>query len=60
VEGEPGGRVRFRCVVPIDGQPAVAQQFEAEGPTLEEAAAATLLRIVLWRATEVAAETPVP
>jgi hypothetical protein len=52
VEGEPGGRVRFRCAIPLAGERAVAQQFEAEADDLPAAAQAALNRITLWRATE--------
>ncbi len=52
IEGEPGGAVRFRCVVPLAGRGAVAQQFEAEADDVLVAAEAALRRIDLWRATE--------
>jgi hypothetical protein len=55
VEGEFGGPVTFRCVVPMIGDRAVSQHFEAEGDDLITAARVTLRRIALWRATE---ETP--
>jgi hypothetical protein len=53
IEGEPEGSVRFRCVVPLVGQRAVAQQFEGEGDDAPHAADAALIRVALWRATEV-------
>lgn len=53
VEGEFGGPVIFRCVVPMIGDRAVSQHFEAEGDDLISAARVTLRRIALWRATEV-------
>lgn len=52
IEGEPAGAVRFRCVVPLAGGGAVAQQFEAEADDIPTAAEAALRRIDLWRATE--------
>ena len=50
VEGEFGGTIRFRCVVPTAGERAVSQHFEAEGDDLAEAARDALRRIALWRA----------
>ena len=50
VEGELGGTIRFRCVVPTAGERAVSQHFEAEGDDLAEAARDALRRIALWRA----------
>jgi hypothetical protein len=58
-EGEPGGRVRFRCVIPLAGRHAVGQQFEAEGDDEIEAAQMALRRITLWRATDTPS-MPVP
>lgn len=52
IEGEPGGRVRFHCLIPLAGKRAVAQQFEAEGDDELQAASAALRRVALWRATE--------
>lgn len=52
VEGEPLGMVRFRCVIPLAGERAVGQQFEAEGDDELQAAEAVLRRIALWKATE--------
>jgi hypothetical protein len=52
IEGEPGGRVRFHCIIPLAGRRAVAQQFEAEGDDEIQAAEAALRRVALWRATE--------
>lgn len=52
IEGEPNGRVRFHCVIPLAGRRAVAQQFEAEGDDDLQAAEAALRRVALWRATE--------
>ena len=52
VEGEPAGRVRFHCLIPLAGRRAVAQQFEADGDDEFQAAEAALRRVMLWRATE--------
>jgi hypothetical protein len=52
MEGEPGGRVVFSCLIPLAGRQAVSQRFEAEGDDLVQAARATLRRIALWRATQ--------
>jgi hypothetical protein len=52
LEGEPDGLVQFRCVIPLAGQRAVGQQFEAEGADELQAADAALRRVALWRATE--------
>jgi hypothetical protein len=54
VDGEPGGRSRFRCLIPLAGRRAVAQQFEGEGDDDFQAAEAALRRVALWRATEMA------
>jgi hypothetical protein len=52
IEGEPGGKVRFHCLIPLAGRRAVGQQFEAEGNDEIQAAQAALKRVALWRATE--------
>ncbi len=52
IEGEPAGRVRFHCVIPLAGRRAVSQQFEAEGDDDLQAARAALKRVALWKATE--------
>jgi hypothetical protein len=52
VEGEPAGRVRFHCVIPLAGRRAVGQHFEAEGDDELQAARAALRRVALWRAAE--------
>jgi hypothetical protein len=52
IEGEPTGRVRIRCVVPLAGETAVGQQFEAEADTEAHAAELALRRITLWHAAE--------
>lgn len=57
-EGEPGGRVRFYCVIPLAGRRAVSQHFEAEGDDDLEAARAALRRVALWRATEAGGNNP--
>jgi hypothetical protein len=52
IEGELGGNVRLRCLIPLAGQRAVGQQFEAEGASESLAAEGVLRRIALWKATE--------
>ncbi len=52
IEGEPGGRVRFHCLIPVAGSRAVAQHFEAEADDELQAAEVALRRVTLWRATE--------
>ena len=52
VEGEPGGKVVFSCLIPIAGRQAITQRFEAEGDDLTQATRATLRRITLWRAAQ--------
>ncbi len=52
IEGDPAGRVRFHCVIPLAGRRAVSQQFEAEGDDDLQAARAALKRVALWKATE--------
>jgi hypothetical protein len=52
IEGEPEGRVRFSCVIPLAGRRAVSQHFEGEGSDELEAAQTALRRVALWRATE--------
>jgi hypothetical protein len=51
IDGEPGGRVVFSCLIPLAGRQAVAYRFEAEGEDVIHAAQAALRRIALWRAT---------
>jgi hypothetical protein len=60
IEGEPGGRAHFRCVIPLAGRRAVGQQFEAEGDDALEAADSALRRVTLWRATEPTSTSPSP
>jgi len=52
IDGEPNGRVRFHCVIPLAGRHAVGQHFEAEADDELQAARAALRRIALWRASE--------
>jgi hypothetical protein len=52
LEGEPGGRVVFSCLIPLAGRQAVSQRFEAEGDDVVSAALAALRRVSLWRAAE--------
>jgi len=56
IEGVPGGDVRFRCLVPVVGEGAVSQHFEAEAPTTAEAVEAALRRIQLWKTSLEAAQ----
>jgi hypothetical protein len=56
IEGEPGGRARFYCVIPLAGRHAVGQHFEAEGDDELQAAQVALRRVALW----LAAEAPKP
>lgn len=56
IEGEPGGRVVFVCLIPLAGKQAVSQRFEAEGDDEFQAARAALRRINLWRAAQGHAE----
>jgi hypothetical protein len=58
IEGEPGGRVQFYCLIPLAGRRAVGQQFEAEGDDEIEAAQTALRRVALWRATAPPAAPP--
>lgn len=58
IEGEPAGRVRFHCVIPLAGRRAVGQHFEAEGDDDLQAARAALKRVALWKATEAGAAAP--
>jgi hypothetical protein len=51
IEGETDGRVRFSCVIPVDGLKAVGHHFEAEGEDEYQAAEAALRRVTLWKAT---------
>ena len=51
LEAETDGRVRFRCVIPVDGLKAVGHHFEAEGDDEPQAIEAALKRIALWKAT---------
>ena len=51
IEGEPGGRVVFWCLIPLAGRQAVSQRFEGEGDDECHAAQAAIRRIALWRAT---------
>ena len=52
MDGEPGSRVVFSCLIPLAGRQAVSQRFEAEGDDMVHAAQAALRRIALWRATQ--------
>ena len=50
IDGQPGGRVNFSCLIPLAGRQAVSQRFEAEGDDDFQAAQAAMRRIALWRA----------
>ncbi len=50
IDGQPGGRVIFSCLIPLAGRQAVSQRFEAEGDDDFQAAQAAMRRIALWRA----------
>ena len=52
VDGDPGGRILFSCLIPLAGRQAVSQRFEAEGDDVVGAAQAALRRVALWRATQ--------
>jgi hypothetical protein len=52
MDGEPGSRVVFSCLIPLAGRQAVSQRFEAEGDDMVHAAQAALRRVALWRATQ--------
>jgi hypothetical protein len=52
MEAEIDGRVRFSCIIPVDGLRAIGHQFEAEGDDEYQAAEAAIRRITLWQATE--------
>ena len=58
VDAELEGRVRFSCVIPVDGLRAVGHHFEADGDDIFQAVDATIRRITLWRATEPARADP--
>lgn len=47
IEGEPGGRVVFWCLIPLAGRQAVSQRFEGEGEDEFYAAQAALRRMAL-------------
>jgi hypothetical protein len=52
IEGQPGGRVVFSCLIPVAGRQAVAERFEAEGEDGLRAVQAGLRRVALWRAAQ--------
>jgi hypothetical protein len=60
IEGEPSGRVIFACLIPLAGQQAVTQRFEANGENVIQAAHAALHRVILWQATELPQNCEVP
>lgn len=56
VEVDLDGKTHFSCVIPVAGQRAVGQHFEADGDDEFQAAETALKRIVLWKASEAEAE----
>lgn len=52
IEGQPGGRAVFSCLIPLAGRQAVTQRFEADGEDALQAARAALRRVALWRAAQ--------
>jgi hypothetical protein len=52
IEGTAGGAARFRCTVPLEDGPGVAQQFEAEASDPLTAAEMAIRRAKLWKSTE--------
>ncbi len=52
IEGEPGNRVLFSCLIPLAGRQAVSQRFEADGEDVISAAQSALRRVALWRAAQ--------
>ena len=42
IDGQPGDRVVFSCLIPVVGRQAIAQRFEAEGDDMLQAAQAAL------------------
>ena len=52
IEGQPGERVVFSCLIPLAGRQAITERFEAEGDDMVQAAQAALRRVTLWRATQ--------
>jgi hypothetical protein len=52
IEGQPGGRVVFSCLIPVAGRQAVAERIEAEGEDGLRAVQAGLRRVALWRAAQ--------
>ena len=57
IDGSPGGRVSFVCVIPLAGRQAISERFEAEGDNEFQAAEAVMRRISLWQVSK-AASTP--
>ena len=59
VEGELNGHIIFTCLIPLAGQRAISQGFEADAEDVSRAARAVLCHIALWRATQGACDTEV-
>jgi hypothetical protein len=57
IDGSPGGRVSFVCVIPLAGRQAISERFEAEGESAFQAAEAVMRRISLWQVSK-APSTP--
>ncbi len=60
IEGDPGGRVVFWCLIPLAGRQAVSQRFEGEGDDEFHAAQAAIRRIALWQATRQSSGSTAP
>ena len=52
VEGEPNRNIKCTCLIPLPGQQAISQWFEADAEDLGQAIRNLLFRIALWRATQ--------
>ena len=53
LEGEPDGRCRFHCLVPLaEDARSVSRQFESEAAEPLKAVDSALRRVALWKATE--------
>ena len=59
IEGQPGGRVVFSCLIPLAGRQAVTQRFEAEGEDAHPGGTRPpLRRVALWRAAQPQSAAP--
>ena len=59
VEGMPGGYVVCTCLIPLVGQQAVTQRFEADGEDVLQTAKTVLRRVVLWRSIQLPSDNKV-